>query len=162
MYRKNEIVGFKQLIYTFFHSPDCGKNYLHYGGACCFSCRAFFRRAHQTSIKPPYFVCCNEYNMIKGDAEGVSNIQESATSSNIRIQKDLQCGVDVDTRRQCQYCRYKRCIAKGNDNCIIFCSLKLQYIYIYIYKAQKFQSLHESKQCHMSLPSGGVMEEKKD
>ena len=29
-------------------------------------------------------------------------------------EKTPQCGVDVKTRRQCQYCRYKRCIEIGN------------------------------------------------
>ncbi len=39
--------------------PVCGEamgkeaSVLHYGGACCLSCRAFFRRAHQVSLIIP-------------------------------------------------------------------------------------------------------------
>ena len=32
----------------------------------------------------------------------------------ISTKRTPQCGVDVKTRRQCQYCRYKRCIEIGN------------------------------------------------
>ena len=41
----------------------------------------------------------------------------------IATKKTPQCGVDVKTRRQCQYCRYKRCIEIGN-----FCYC-LAYVY---------------------------------
>ena len=30
-------------------------------------------------------------------------------------EREVQCGLDIKTRRHCQYCRYKRCIEIGND-----------------------------------------------
>lgn len=57
---------------------------LHYGGIVCFSCRAFFRRAHQKT-KNPDFKC----------------------------KKRNQCEVTVKTRRKCQKCRYTLCLAVG-------------------------------------------------
>ena len=62
--------------------------------------------------------------MVKDGDDEVSDNQES--TNNVRIKKDLQCGVDVDTRRQCQYCRYKRCIATGND--ILNTTQKLSFV----------------------------------
>lgn len=57
---------------------------LHYGGIACFSCRAFFRRAHQKT-KAPNFKC----------------------------KKNNTCEVTVKTRRKCQKCRYNLCLAQG-------------------------------------------------
>lgn len=57
---------------------------LHYGGTACFSCRAFFRRAHQTT-KEPDFKC----------------------------KKTGKCEVTVKTRRKCQKCRYDLCLKIG-------------------------------------------------
>ena len=58
----------------------------HYGGMACFSCRAFFRRAHQTS-KTPNFVC----------------------------NRNNSCVINVKTRRSCQKCRYLICLRVGMD-----------------------------------------------
>ena len=41
-----------------------------------------------------------------------SNPIENGQSKNTK--KTPQCGIDVKTRRQCQYCRYKRCIEIGS------------------------------------------------
>ena len=57
---------------------------IHYGGAACFSCRAFFRRAHQKT-KAPNFKCKN----------------------------DNKCLVTIKTRRKCQKCRYNLCLEQG-------------------------------------------------
>eukprot|EP00093_Oithona_nana_P006513 06513.XXX_290934_291176_1 [CDS] Oithona nana genome sequencing. len=57
---------------------------LHYGGRACFSCRAFFRRAHQKTKHPDFF--CK-----KGNA----------------------CEVTVKTRRRCQKCRYVLALKAG-------------------------------------------------
>ena len=57
---------------------------LHYGGKACFSCRAFFRRAHQKT-KNPGFVC----------------------------KKNNACEVTVKTRRRCQKCRYDLALKAG-------------------------------------------------
>ena len=57
---------------------------IHYGGAACFSCRAFFRRAHQKT-KVPTFKCKN----------------------------DNKCFVTLKTRRKCQKCRYDLCLKEG-------------------------------------------------
>ena len=58
----------------------------HYGGMACFSCRAFFRRAHQAS-KTPNFVC----------------------------KRSNKCVISVKTRRSCQACRYQLCLRVGMD-----------------------------------------------
>ena len=60
------------------------RRHLNYGADACFSCRAFFRRAHQ-KLKPPKFSC--------------------STSNN--------CEITVATRRRCQACRYRLCIESG-------------------------------------------------
>ena len=56
----------------------------NYGGIVCFSCRQFFRRAHQKT-KAPCFSCTFGDN----------------------------CLVTVKSRRRCQKCRYDRCIFSG-------------------------------------------------
>ena len=56
----------------------------NYGGIVCFSCRQFFRRAHQKT-KQPTFSCTFGGN----------------------------CLITVKSRRRCQKCRYDRCIFSG-------------------------------------------------
>ena len=79
--------------FQFFLAPKDGKHTPHYGGICCYSCRAFFRRAHQKT-KNPQFIC-----------------RTASDSSNIGLKK--HCGYDVQTKRQCQYHRLKKCIEIG-------------------------------------------------
>ena len=43
------------------------------------------------------------------------------------VERDVQCGVDIKTRRHCQYCRYKRCIEIGNI-CILDSMILLRKI----------------------------------
>ena len=57
---------------------------MSYGCRACFSCKAFFRRAH-AHTKTPSFVCKNQD----------------------------QCEVTVKTKRSCQKCRYALCIGSG-------------------------------------------------
>ncbi len=62
-----------------------GKDHLkNYGGIVCFSCRAFWRRSHQKT-RSPVFICKASGN----------------------------CSITTTNRRQCQHCRYKRCLAAG-------------------------------------------------
>lgn len=62
-----------------------GKDHLkNYGGIVCFSCRAFWRRSHQKT-RSPMFNCKTDNN----------------------------CVITTANRRQCQHCRYKRCLAAG-------------------------------------------------
>ena len=56
----------------------------HYGGIACFSCKAFFRRAHQET-----------------------------TTTNFKCKNHNQCDVTVKTRRKCQKCRYNLCLLAG-------------------------------------------------
>jgi hypothetical protein len=56
----------------------------NYGGIVCFSCRQFFRRAHQKT-KEPNFHCTFGGN----------------------------CLITVKSRRRCQKCRYDRCLFAG-------------------------------------------------
>ena len=60
------------------------KHQMSYGCRACFSCKAFFRRAH-AHTKTPSFVCKNQD----------------------------QCEVTVKTKRSCQKCRYALCIGSG-------------------------------------------------
>ena len=59
----------------------CGKlatqQHLNYGANVCFSCRAFFRRAHNTDAAAPQFVC----------------------------KTGGQCAITPKNRRRCQKCR---------------------------------------------------------
>ncbi len=56
---------------------------IHYGGLCCFSCKAFFRRTHHESRKRPIY-----------------------------CKKDGQCPITT-RRKKCRKCRYDKCIANG-------------------------------------------------
>ena len=67
-------------------APEDDKHHLHYGGICCYSCRAFFRRAHQNT-KRPNFECKSGGN----------------------------CQITVKNRRKCQKCRYEKCVNIGMD-----------------------------------------------
>jgi len=65
----------------------CGEpaaKHIHYGAMSCFSCRAFFRRSIQNRTANTY-VC--------------------------RRTKD--CQINLKTRKNCQFCRYERCLAVG-------------------------------------------------
>jgi len=65
----------------------CGEHagrHSYYGGQVCPSCRAFFRRSVQSGYNLSY--CCVK----SGD-----------------------CSVTLRTRKNCQYCRYKRCLDVG-------------------------------------------------
>jgi len=54
--------------------------HMHYGGICCYSCKAFFRRAVQNGKDKTY-----------------------------KCKKDSDCEVSVNTRRGCQKCRFEKC-----------------------------------------------------
>ena len=58
----------------------------HFGGLCCASCKAFFRRS---VVKDQY----KEYRCIYGGS----------------------CVIDVTTRKHCSHCRLKNCLAIGMD-----------------------------------------------
>ncbi len=81
--------------------PVCGEvseqPYLNYGAKACYSCRAFFRRAHQKT-KTPAFTCK------RGAADGGLGDGDGVVGS---------CAITVKTRRSCQRCRYDRCLAAG-------------------------------------------------
>ena len=93
-------------------APECGKHAIHYGGICCYSCRAFFRRAHQNT-KIPYFICRTETNEQTTTIAIGSGQTTSQSERQIVEDTNVQCGTDVRTKRQCQYHRLKRCIEIG-------------------------------------------------
>ena len=65
----------------------CGERagkHSYYGGEVCPSCRAFFRRSVQSGYNATY--CCV---------------------------RDGSCQVTLKTRKNCQFCRYKLCLAAG-------------------------------------------------
>ena len=58
--------------------------HLHYGGICCYSCKAFFRRAVQNGKDKGY-----------------------------KCKASHECSVSVETRRSCQKCRFEKCLSVG-------------------------------------------------
>jgi len=62
-------------------------NHFHYGGICCFACRAFFRRTYVRLQKQKSRKWSCKYEML-------------CSSGNIR---------------KCMYCRYHRCLLVGMD-----------------------------------------------
>ena len=88
------LIIFKQ----FFKAPECEKRYVHYGAICCYGCRAFFRRAHQTS-RSPKFVC---KSLKMGNTARIG-----------------MCSIDTKCTKQCKYCRHQRCLKAGPCKYII-------------------------------------------
>ena len=70
-------------------------HHIHYGALACFSCRAFFRRAHNKSggsSDPPSYIC----------------------------KHDGKCDITSKNRKKCQKCRYDKCIEIGmNPNLVL-------------------------------------------
>ncbi len=66
---------------------ESDNHHVHYGALACFSCRAFFRRAHNrdTPTGGPAYVC----------------------------KKEGKCDVTSKNRKKCQRCRYERCLSAG-------------------------------------------------
>jgi len=65
----------------------CGEQaarHIHYGGVSCYSCRAFFRRSIQNKTANTY-IC----------------------------RRSKECQINLKTRKNCQYCRYQRCLGVG-------------------------------------------------
>ncbi|XP_040573223.1 uncharacterized protein [Lepeophtheirus salmonis] len=66
----------------------CGEvagKHVYYGGQCCTSCRAFFRRSVQNNSYKQ-FSCCS---------------------------KTKDCIINLQTRKACQLCRFQKCISAG-------------------------------------------------
>eukprot|EP00092_Neocalanus_flemingeri_P037047 GFUD01040332.1.p1 GENE.GFUD01040332.1~~GFUD01040332.1.p1 ORF type:complete len:624 (-),score=130.43 GFUD01040332.1:77-1948(-) len=63
---------------------DLAIAHMHYGGVCCYSCKAFFRRATQTGKDKKY-----------------------------KCKNDKQCSITFTNRRACQYCRFQKCLNIG-------------------------------------------------
>eukprot|EP00092_Neocalanus_flemingeri_P037049 GFUD01040334.1.p1 GENE.GFUD01040334.1~~GFUD01040334.1.p1 ORF type:complete len:598 (-),score=135.07 GFUD01040334.1:77-1870(-) len=63
---------------------DLAIAHMHYGGVCCYSCKAFFRRATQTGKDKKY-----------------------------KCKNDKQCSITFTNRRACQYCRFHKCLNIG-------------------------------------------------
>lgn len=63
---------------------EAAAKHVHYGAMTCFSCRAFFRRSIQNK-----------------------------TAASYACRRNRSCEINIKTRKNCQYCRYQRCIAVG-------------------------------------------------
>lgn len=63
---------------------DLAVAHMHYGGVCCYSCKAFFRRATQTGKDKKY-----------------------------RCKASRSCDVTNTNRRSCQFCRFNKCLRIG-------------------------------------------------
>jgi len=88
----------------------CGEKagkHSYYGGEVCPSCRAFFRRSVQSGYNATY--CCV---------------------------RDGNCEVTLKTRKNCQYCRYKLCLA---------CGMKTTWVLTEEERKQKFEGRSKKK-----------------
>jgi len=63
---------------------DLAIAHMHYGGVCCYSCKAFFRRATQTGKDKKY-----------------------------KCKAAKECLITYTNRRACQYCRFTKCVDIG-------------------------------------------------
>ena len=64
---------------------ESDNHHIHYGALACFSCRAFFRRAHNKGSDTPTYAC----------------------------KKDGKCDITNKNRKKCQRCRYDACLKAG-------------------------------------------------
>merc|ERR1712106_279139 len=88
----------------------CGEKagkHSYYGGEVCPSCRAFFRRSVQSGYNATY--CCV---------------------------RDGSCQVTLKTRKNCQFCRYKLCLA---------CGMKTTWVLTEEERKQKFEGKGKRK-----------------
>lgn len=88
----------------------CGERagkHSYYGGEVCPSCRAFFRRSVQSGYNATY--CCV---------------------------RDGNCEVTLKTRKNCQFCRYKLCLA---------CGMKTTWVLTEEERKQKFEGRGKRK-----------------
>jgi len=100
-------------------APEDDKHHLHYGGICCYSCRAFFRRAHQ-STKRPNFEC-----------------KSGGT-----------CQITVKNRRKCQKCRYEKCLNIGMDPRWVLTSDQKKVRFRNYLKKRVVEQQHDSSSTH--------------
>ena len=68
----------------FYPPKKSDKHYNHYGGICCFSCKAFFRRTVRGNSLPK-LIC----------------------------KKNQSCDFSLVDRSSCRKCRYKKCLEIG-------------------------------------------------
>ena len=64
---------------------ESDNHHIHYGALACFSCRAFFRRAHNRGPEAPNYLC----------------------------KQDGGCDITFKNRKKCQKCRYDKCVEVG-------------------------------------------------
>lgn len=70
---------------------ESDNHHVHYGALACFSCRAFFRRAHNKGDGIPGYVC----------------------------KKEGKCNVTAKNRKKCQRCRYDKCVEMGMNPSLV-------------------------------------------
>lgn len=90
----------------------------YYGGKACPSCRAFFRRAVQSKYYEIFF--CN-----KGE----------------------KCEINLKTRRSCQFCRFKKCLASG---------MRVAWVLPDGERNRRFNKLHKSAKKNNSQIEGDL------
>ena len=105
----------------------CGElagRHSYYGGECCPSCRAFFRRSVQSGYNDTY--CCV---------------------------KDNDCEVTLRTRKNCQFCRYNKCLAIG---------MKTTWVLSEEERKEKFDGRKINRKRKLSKDASGECEEEDD
>ena len=105
----------------------CGElagRHSYYGGECCPSCRAFFRRSVQSGYNDTY--CCV---------------------------KDNDCEVTLRTRKNCQFCRYNKCLAIG---------MKTTWVLSEEERKEKFDGRKINRKRKLTKDASGECEEEDD
>jgi len=87
----------------------------NYGGLVCFSCRAFWRRAHQVVYKIMTVIFLL-LTMARLDFKKCQN-------PIFVCKRGGSCSMSIKARRKCQKCRYERCKTSGKAVLnVLFCT----------------------------------------
>lgn len=103
--------------------------HIHYGGQCCFSCKAFFRRVVNT-----YF---------NTGASTKTDQLKATAAAELRCRASDNCQISPETRRTCQACRYKKCLSVG---------MKASWVLSTEEKRQRFRQRQQKQQQKSDTP----------
>jgi len=101
---------FAHILHNWFGYCAGDTHHPHYGGICCFSCRAFFRRVHQRGPNSKKYVCK------KGKCiyQHLMIYTESNCTVTIKfIISDGKCTIYPKSKQLCKRCRLDKCLQIG-------------------------------------------------